>query len=95
MTQTTGQPAHMCEQNLLAAIKVLGRDAKLLPLKTRLNSMRKTEGCPFGTLVQIDTSCANAVNAGYVRKTGVIYSLTDEGEIRLSELVSQSELVPA
>lgn len=93
MTQSSGQPAHMCEKNLLAAIKALGKDAKLLPLKTRLNCLRETDGCPFATLAQVDAACMRAVNAGYARKTGIIYILTDSGEDRLAEL--EGELVAA
>ena len=83
-----------CEANLLAAIKALGPDAKLLPLKTKLNEKR-TEACPFATLACVDQACASAMSAGNVGKMGTIYYLTEVGIARLEELSEELDPVAA
>ncbi len=84
------QPVVTREANLLAAINALGSDAKLLPLKTKLNEMRTDKNCPFATLAYVDKACASAMSAGNVGKTGTTYFLTEAGIARLEELSEES-----
>lgn len=79
MTQTSGQLAAISMEQLLRAIKALGRDAKLDPIKNKLNHGKRMNIDTFYTCADVDRVRTRALEEGYVVVQGRNHLLTKKG----------------